>query len=79
MIAKQDKDGNWYVYRRTSSNTRGRRNKFPRNRQATFRNWFLVKWCGDSAVITYFEKKSNLYCPKQFLGKRVRLKVEIME
>jgi hypothetical protein len=41
----------------------------------TVRNWWLVKYVGNSPGIAL----KNVVLPKELLGKRVRLKVEIIE
>lgn len=79
---RQAKDGNWYVCRRTSSSTRGRLKKSKVNTKASYRDWFLVKYRAGSS---YFSggyiviKGEHLYIPENFVGKRIRLKLEIIE
>ncbi len=44
------------------------------------RNWFLVKYSsnGSNGIITNFKEHTHLYCPKEFIGKKVRLRLEII-
>ena len=72
MFIKQANDGNWYVCRKTNSHKN-------QNSKATERDWFLVKHSSGGAEITTFQKHTNLRCPKEFLGKRVRLKIEVID
>ena len=77
MLIKQNSDGNWYVCRRASSNRRGKTGKCSRDSARTFRNWWLVKYVGGSGYI--LSPTSAITCPKSFIGKKVRLKVEVIE
>jgi len=43
---------------------------------AVYRNWFLIKWDGGSGLITH---GLTIRVPKEMIGKKVRLKVEIIE
>lgn len=81
MFVRQDKDGNWYVCRRTTKfHNRGRATKSSKTQLSkSFRNWFLVKYHSRGGVITTFHKNTVLDCPKRFIGKRVRLKLEVIE
>ena len=79
MIVKQDTNKDWYIYRITSSNHAGKRKKKnPTGRNRTYRNWFLAKYQGkqNTCIVTL---QNTLHLPKHFLGKRIRLKVEVME
>lgn len=64
--------GEWYVCRNPggSSNFLGKRGK------KVIRNWFLIKAGISSGYIPF----TNLVvCPKELIGKKIRLKLEIIE
>lgn len=75
MIVKQSVDGNWYVCKVTSSSTKGRIRGGANDSKKTYRNWFFVRYANERQAIIY----GRTYCPKEFLGKRVRLKLEVIE
>ena len=64
MIIKQFSDGNYYV-------TRGYKHKNPK------KNWFFIK--SKEGYPGGFISLHNIVFPKEFLGKRIRLKVEIID
>lgn len=58
-------NGNWYLNRKTSRNT--------------FRNWFFVK--NNSIYNNNYNGyicAKTIYLPKEFIGKKIRLKVELI-
>ena len=70
MYVRQAGNGEWYICRSRRLKGIGRRaNK-------DFRNWFLIKSSGNSKarldikVITF---------PKEFFGKKIRLKIEVIK
>ena len=65
-------DKNGYIERRTSTH------KNPTSK-AVYRNWWLVKNTGPYSVGISFRTCVTLYMPRELLGKRVRLKLEVME
>lgn len=72
MFIRQSNDGNWYVCRTTNSS------KKPSKARGTLRNWFLVKHTGSGGAYVTYCAKGYLCCPTGFLGKRVRLRVEVI-
>jgi len=72
MFLRQTPNGEWYVSRITSSNKMGRRSK-----TKLYRNWWLIKWHGNGGNCGKLGMKSITF-PKQFVGKKIRLKVEVM-
>ena len=70
MFIRQASNGSWYVSRIVRAGHRGRA-----KRSAIIRNWFLIKDNGGSGYLNI----GGLYFPKEFLGKRILLKVEFME
>ena len=70
MNIEQSANGEWYVTRRTSSNTSSKKNK------RTYRNWFLIKSSGNSGCSGHLTIRF-IYFPKFFVGKKIRLKVEL--
>ena len=72
MFIKQASDGNWYVCRKMRAGIRRSGNV-----KASERDWFLVKYSGYSGYI--HNSRTHISFPKEFVGKRVRLKVEVIE
>jgi hypothetical protein len=64
MFIKQAGNGDWYVARRSSRSGR------------SGREWYLIK--SFSSNIGYIPITKNLYFPKFFVGKRVRIKIEVI-
>jgi len=63
MFIRKSGDGNYYVCRKTGT-----------SKAKSYRNWFLIKFANYSGYL-YTEKISF---PQEFVGKKVRLKVEII-
>ena len=73
MFIRQSANGNWYVCRRTQT---GRKNP---NGKSSHRDWFLVKYHGRRNTACIYAGEVIIILPKSFIGKRVRLKVEVIE
>ena len=69
---------NWYVCR----NPQGSSNKCGRREQKVYRNWFLIKWAGKKSKkqgrMSGILDIGKITLPKEFVGKRIRLKVEVL-
>lgn len=79
MFVREASDGNWYVCRITSSNHAGRRKqKNPSGKNRTYRNWFLIKFNGTKGSSGRLTVKTLTF-PKEFIGKRIRLKVDVLK
>jgi len=78
MFIKKDKDGEWYVCRRTSH---GNQNKVGsvKHDTAVYRNWFLIKYHVSKRSYTGRLYVKNITIPQEFVGKKIRLKVEVIE
>ena len=74
IFIRKNSDGEWYVCRKTRAGY-----KRSGNVKASTRDWWMVKSSSTSQYICYFTKGTPLSCPKEFIGKRVRLKVEVLE
>lgn len=72
MFARQVANGNWYVHRRTTS-SKGQIGKV-----GSYTNWFMVKYRYDSMQSGCLQMKM-LYFPEEFVGKKIRLKIEVIE
>ena len=48
------------------------------NRTAVYRNWWLVK-CAQHGKMGMVSKISNIHVPAEYVGKKVRLKIEVVE
>lgn len=66
MFLRKASNGNYYVCRRTSSNRTGRLHK-----SQTYRDWWLIK---NDTYINF-----SIMFPDELIGKRIRLKVEVIE
>ena len=55
--------------------SRGSRGNCSSDSKGKFRNWWFVKW-GTKSLETYIGK---ITFPKEYAGKRIRLKVEIVD
>ena len=66
MFIKKVGNGDWYVYRKTSANSVGRRSK-----NQVYRDWFWIK---QNRMINL----KHLTFPKEFIGKKIRLKIEVI-
>lgn len=66
MIAMRGDFGKYYVFRRV---TKG---KTP----AAHRDWYLVKNYTDNIA---YVPLTILYLPKEFIGKRIKLRIEVIE
>ena len=71
-FVRKASNGEYYVCRTPlgSSNTCGRRER------KVYRNWYLIKHNKKAGVLGI---TGIIILPKKFIGKRVRLRVEIME
>ena len=72
MFIRQSSNGNWYVCRKTYTG------KNPTSK-GTKRDWWLVKHSTHAPYIFHMTNSGGIYCPESFIGKRVRLKVEVIE
>jgi hypothetical protein len=72
MKVKKCANGDYYVTRvpHGAGNKRKTREGYK-----SYRNWFWIKLCGGSPTL----RMQSISFPKQFLGKKIRLKVEIIE
>ena len=73
MFIKKYSDGNWYLCRRTSRKSQGK---------PSLTNWFWIK-CKDNGsdgkyIYGYINTRSITF-PKEFIGKKIRLKVEVLK
>ena len=61
-----------YLERKTSGRNRGK--GFGKT---IYRNWWLVKWFDtrNQGIISF----SQIYLPPQYIGKRVRFKIEVIK
>lgn len=73
MFIRQAGSGDWYVCRRS---TKGKATGHA-PKDVNYRNWFLVKHHSNGAAIQISGEDINL--PLSFLGKRVRLKIEVIK
>lgn len=65
MQIKKGRNGNYYVFKREGK---------------TERDWFLVKYAPTiSEEIGMINLSANVKLPKEFISKRIRLKVELIE
>lgn len=76
MFIKQIANGNYYLARRISQS--GRSSTKGRTKNQQFQYSFLIR-AGNNATAGEIATKSQIVFPKEFIGKRVRLKVEIVE
>ncbi len=70
MFIREIKKGEWYVCRQTSGKRWGKK-----RRERIYRDWYLVKWGSNVGVVC----ATSICFPKEFIGKKIRLKIEIME
>lgn len=84
MILKQDENGSFYLARKTTSSMhakcitkRGEKLRL-NSKLKCFRDWWLVKYCGYSGGVGS-NTSFNVSFPKEFVGKKVRFKLEILE
>ena len=59
-------NGHWYIARRDNT-----------KRLKNYKNWFIVKCCGNGT--NYYIPLKMLSVPKQFFGKKLRFKLEVIE
>jgi hypothetical protein len=71
MFLRKGSNGSLYVARVTGSGNRG-----SKIRSQSFRDWFLVKWSGSGSGGVLL--KADIYTPMDLVGKKVRLKVEVL-
>jgi hypothetical protein len=45
--------------------------------EARYKNWFIVKSCGDAGILSVGDLKVSM--PVEMMGKRVRIRVEVIE
>lgn len=64
-------DENLYVTRVSKGSARNRGKLVKK----TYRNWFLIKYTGDVLAVQI----GTIVFPKDFIGKRIRLKIEVIE
>lgn len=74
MFLKQDDKGDWYVTRRTVSCTPHHSNRTMLGR--CNRDWWLPKYRNNYQLQIGLR---NLIVPLEFLGKKIRLKVEVVK
>ena len=48
------------------------------SKEKVYRNWWLVKYTSSGSGYITLNKWSTVCFPKEFVGKKVRLKVEVM-
>lgn len=63
MFIRKIPNGDYYVCRK------------PSNKKDEYRNWFLIKRNGGSGYVP----TNFITFPKEFIGKKIRLKVEVVE
>ncbi|MBU0959697.1 MAG: hypothetical protein KKB31_07160 [Nanoarchaeota archaeon] len=72
MFIRKAGDGNWYVCKTIyGRKTRG----VGRRVKKLYRNWFLIKFKGNNWGQL---NTKNITIPEELVGKRIRLKVEII-
>ena len=74
MIIKQFSDGNYYLCR--TSVFLGKTRGMHKESKKCYRNWFLIKF---NSVNSGQLNAGNIKLPKELVGKRIRLKVEILK
>ena len=74
MIIKQFADGNYYLCRTSVflGKTRGK----PKESKKSYRNWFLIKF---NSINRGQLNAGNIIFPKEFIGKKVMLKVIVLD
>lgn len=83
MILKQASNGGLYLARKTTK--RGTSKNVDRNSKSsqtyklkTYRDWWLVKISGTNGVV-FFGGLVTVVLPSQFIGKKVRFRLEVIE
>ena len=69
---REEDNGEWYVYRTPG----GKPNKG--RAMNVYRNWWLIKYIGSKTFCGYLGIK-GIYLPQEFIGKKIRLKIEVIE
>lgn len=70
MFVRQIPDGTLYVCR---SHERGRIGRV--GKEKPYRNWFLLKYQDKNVKLTI----NSILFPKSFAGKKIRLKIEVLD
>mgnify|MGYP001616956782 CR=1 FL=1 len=69
VILKQDSRGDWFLCRRGNGKKKNIMN---------YRYWWLVKASCDSDRLISVISMPRIHLPKEFIGKKIRFKVEII-